>query len=177
MATDVYAQVQHHFKGYARVNLDHVEFDSGRDLDDRNVKRLLGIFSLQGCRREDPTHAIPVVVEKKDLVAALAHENSHLSVLHQSSVEAQLLFFTANVELTCFHGKHRIYAARKFLRPSDQWWTVRIFDSGKEKKDLLRGFLTAAIRSSSTRTRTSSIRVPKFAKVFGWRHFQVSCRC
>ncbi|SMY30085.1 unnamed protein product [Zymoseptoria tritici ST99CH_1A5] len=127
---EVHTQIERHFKGFARVRLDHITFDSGRELDDRNVERLLGIFKLQGCQREEPGHSIPVLVDKDTLAAALAHEGSPPRILHQTSVEAEPLLFPSAITLTSLHGKHRVHAARKFLLPVDQWWTVKVFDTG-----------------------------------------------
>ena len=128
MSTGVHAEIEDHLTGYARVKLNDVEFDTGRDLDDRNVKRLINIFKLQGCRREDPANAIPIVVGKELLAEVLARHGLHALTL-RSFVPAQLPCITAKV--ICLHGKHRICASREFLEGSDQWWTVKVFDSSR----------------------------------------------
>ncbi|EGP82388.1 uncharacterized protein MYCGRDRAFT_51649 [Zymoseptoria tritici IPO323] len=163
---EVHTQIERHFKGFARVRLDHITFDSGRELDDRNVERLLGIFKLQGCQREEPGHSIPVLVDKDTLAAALAHEGSPPRILHQTSVEAEPLLFPSAITLTSLHGKHRVHAARKFLLPVDQWWTVKVFDTGQQTFPPVRRFLTEVSRPSSLRTRTPSIRVLQCTEVF-----------
>ena len=63
MSNNIYAQLDDHCRGYARIRLDDIEFDSRRDLDSRNVKRLLGIFK-RNCERENLGNAISVVVKK-----------------------------------------------------------------------------------------------------------------
>ena len=125
MSADVHAEIDHHLKDFARVKLNDIEFDTGADLDSRNVKRLTRVFKLQGCRREDPPNAIPVVVGTE----FLAQQGLHPWTL-RSYVSTQLPLLSGKV--ICLHGKHRICAAREFLHASDQWWTVKIFDSGRE---------------------------------------------
>ena len=52
MSADVHAEIDNHLKGYARVKLNDIEFDTGRDLDDGNVRRLISIFSLQSLTKQ-----------------------------------------------------------------------------------------------------------------------------
>lgn len=121
------AQLDRHFQGYARVKLDNIDFDSGRDLDDRNVNRLIDIFKSQGCKRESTANAISVLVQRSAIEEALARQGSSSLAVH-SIVPAQLPYLNAKV--LCLQGKHRIHAARKVLPYGDWWWTVKIFDSG-----------------------------------------------
>lgn len=108
--------------------MDNIDLSSGRDLDDQNVNRLIGIFKLQGCKQESTANAISVLVEKSAIGESHAQQGSSSSALH-SIVPARLPFLNAKV--LCLQGKHRIYAARKFLPYGNWWWTVKIFDSGK----------------------------------------------
>ena len=126
MSTKIYAQLDDHFRGYARVRLDDVEFDSGRDLDSRNVRRLLGVFK-RSCERENPGNAISVVV-RKEILANMLQQDLHREAIHSLSPE-QLPYLKTKV--LCLHGKHRICAARRLLRHSERWWIAKIYDSGK----------------------------------------------
>ena len=123
MANNIYAEIERHSKGYARVSINKLEFHSARDLDDKNVDRLLGIFRLRGCQRDDPANAVPAVVEDQTLAdISLA--------LSQTGIGARTVPLSGTVELQCLHGRHRISAARRFLPASDKWWTVKVFDRG-----------------------------------------------
>ena len=128
MRIDTDAQLDRHFQGYARVKLENIDFDSGRDLDDQNMNRLVGIFKLQGCKRESTANAISVLVERSVIGKEHAQQGSSSSAVH-SIIPARLPFLDAKV--LCLQGKHRIYAARKFLPYGDWWWTVKIFDAGR----------------------------------------------
>lgn len=123
MTNNIYAEIVRHFRGYARVNIDNLEFHSVRDLDDQNVDRLLGIFRLCGCQRDDPANAVPVVVEDQTL-------SDFSPALSQTTIGARTVPLSGTVKLQCLHGRHRISAARRFLAASDNWWTVKVFDYG-----------------------------------------------
>ena len=133
MSNNIYIEIDDHLKGYARVKLDHIEFETCRDLDERNVKRLLKNFRLQGCRREDPANAIPVVVGGDLMSKVLMQQGLH-SLTLRSFVPTQLPYITGPV--ICLHGKHRIFAAQSFLRETDRWWTVKVFDSSRRSREL-----------------------------------------
>ena len=104
--------------------------DSGQDLDNRNVDRLLDVFRLEGCDRDDPGHAIPVLADD----GVLANVDSQ--ALQRTPTGAQRLSFPTSINLTCLHGRHRICAAQHFLPASDRWWMVKIFDTSKKEKGL-----------------------------------------
>lgn len=130
MSTDIYVELDRHCRGFARIKLDNIDFDSGRDLDDQKVNRLVKVFELepQGCERASLANAIPVIVGK-DILANLFPPGHLYSTTLHSLVPDQLPWLSTRV--ICLHGKHRIHAARKFLRIHDRWWTVKIFDSGR----------------------------------------------
>ena len=122
------AQLDSHFQGYARVELDNIDFSSGRDLEDQNVNRLIRVFELEGCKRESTANAISVLVEKNAIEEAHAQQCSSSAAIHSiNPTQLPLL----NAKVLCLHGKHRIHAARKFLPCRDWWWTVKIFSPSK----------------------------------------------
>ncbi|KAK3045703.1 hypothetical protein LTR09_012748 [Extremus antarcticus] len=124
MATKIHTHLDRHFVGYARISIDDIDFESGRDKDNRNVTRLVGILE-RSCERENPANAISVVVEKGSLTEA-HHKDLHSST-GVSLIPSQLPFL--HTKVVCLHGKHRIFAAREILSNSDRWWIAKIFDS------------------------------------------------
>ena len=153
MSIDTYAQLDRHFQGYARINLDNVKFDSGRDLEDRNVKRLVGIFQLQGCERRNTANAISVLVERKTLENVLPQQSSPTSTSY-SITPGQLPHLDTKVR--CLQGKHRIHAARKVLRGLDRWWPAKVFDTGKASHLKAGAYTNDVNRPSSVRSRAYS---------------------
>lgn len=153
MSIDTYPQLDRHFQGYARVKLEDVNFDSGRDLDGQNVDRLIGIFQLQGCERENTANAISVLVEKGALRNVLTQQGSLSSGLH-SIIPDQLPFL--NTKVLCLQGKHRICAARTLLRHPNRWWTAKIFDAGKASHTKAGSQTNGSDRSPTVRSRAYS---------------------
>lgn len=127
--------MESHFKGYARIRLDCLHFESGRATNNKNIKRLLCIFRTEGCHQYDPIHSIPVVMTAGVLASALHTKGLDSSVLYTSATSSPRLDFLPGVKITCLHGKHRVQAAMKFLKPPYQWWNVRIYDEGKRGRD------------------------------------------
>lgn len=135
MSNIVDIEIQRHCKGYARIRIDHLEFETRHDPDDRHVERLLNIFRLQGCHREDSAHVIPVVVEENFSATSELHTMNE-PALSQTCSRARPACFAPHVRVLCLRGKHRVTAARKFLNLSDQWWTARVFVSCKWRERL-----------------------------------------
>lgn len=125
--SDPSAQLDRHFQGYARVELSNIDIDCERDMTEENVRRLLDIFKLEGCRRDIPTNAISALVE-----TGVMHEQTtqNLEPLHTHTLPTELRTFKGRV--LCFHGKHRVVAARRFLSAKDDWWPVKVYDSGND---------------------------------------------
>ena len=69
-----YAQLDRHFRGYARVKLEDIDLHSGRDRDDQKVKRLVRIFQQQGCELENTANAISILVERGAFGSVLAQQ-------------------------------------------------------------------------------------------------------
>ena len=44
-----------------------------------------------------------------------------------------LFEFPTGFQIECLHGQYRIDAAREFLDPGDDWWTVDLYLSGEVK--------------------------------------------
>ncbi|KAK0247123.1 hypothetical protein LTR29_017846 [Friedmanniomyces endolithicus] len=88
-----------------------------RDFDKANVDRLVNIFRLEGCQRDDPPHFVPGLIARESLGPEW-----------QQLLEPQRLSLPTSVVLRCLHGKHRILAAREVLPPHEQWWNVALYD-------------------------------------------------
>ena len=127
--------MESHFKGYARIRLDSLLFESGRLTNDKNIKRLLCIFHTEGCHQYDPIHSIPVIMNEEVLARALHMKGLNSSVLYTSATSSSRLDLPSGVKITCLHGKHRVQAGIIFLKPLHQWWNVRIYDEGKQERD------------------------------------------
>lgn len=150
----IHADLDRHFVGYARISIDDIDFESGRDKDNRNVKRLVGILE-RNCERENPANAISVVVETEFLTEA-HRKDLHLST-GVSLLPSRLPFFHTRV--VCLHGKQRIFAAREVLSNSDRWWIAKIFDSGRNTSaESVCAHLRILSRPFSSRAGTHSIR-------------------
>lgn len=118
------AEIHQHFRGYARFNFADIDLTSGRDVDEANVTRLARTFELQGCLHDNPLYAISVMVDREICAETSAGQ------VDPSSFIAPLMEFDPKIQAVCLHGKHRILAAQRVLHTSDQWWIVRVFDSG-----------------------------------------------
>ena len=91
-------------------------------LDEIKVKRLLDVFVLEGCRKFDELHRLPVLLPKERWEAA-RDELTPASPLNSTCPH-----LNPPTPWTCLRGKHRLAAAYCFLAPSDRWWGVDIYD-------------------------------------------------
>lgn len=123
------------YRGTVRVRFEFLEFDaeSARELDPKNVQRLIGIYETAGCHRSNPEHRIPAVISQKDLDLAIKHSATSLeSLLTHSSGQPQDLKFPQHHSLICLHGQHRVEAAKRWakLSPKEKWWVVDLYLEG-----------------------------------------------
>ena len=126
---------QRMFLGTARVSLGQLDFvrapSTCRDIDPKNVKRLLGIFKLEGCLRLEPDPSISAIVARRAFVVALDRAGVTLDAL-LTRMEPPLLDFS-DLSIVCLYGRHRIAAAKQFLDPFKDWWVVNFYDDGQSK--------------------------------------------
>ena len=121
------ATLRNYFLGNAQVQLQNMDFAPGvRDFDKANVDRLVNIFRLEGCQRDDPTHFVPGLIARE-----------HLGPEWQQLLEPQRLSLPTSVVMRCLHGKHRILAAKEVLPPHEQWWNVALYDEGEFEVEYL----------------------------------------
>lgn len=119
-----------YFRGFARVRLDHLDLQTGREVDHKQVEYLCNVFEQEGCRHDQPDYSVPVVIQQEIMSSALRSHPSGVAGLPFSGTNAPMLTFSDDVQIVCLHGGHRITAARKFLKVRDQWWTVKVFGEG-----------------------------------------------
>ena len=118
------------YRGTARVALKWLIFQHGK-LNLKHVQNLQKRFQ-KDCRRLESHNHIPALVEQRHLDCAL-----HISGLSKEDLPTSsenglpLLNFWTGYQLQCLHGQHRIQAAKETLLPSDQWWTVDLYLTGK----------------------------------------------
>ncbi len=125
MPCNVYSEICEHFRGYALLELANVELLDGGVTDKERVERLLKEFKLQGCRRDDETHAISVMVDS-DVFGKEFMRN-----LDRGSSCHVLPSKRFRMRATCLRGKHRVLAANRHFQESDRWWVAKLYDCGQ----------------------------------------------
>ncbi len=107
-------------------SLKHEEPEqSSRQLDMKNVNRLINIFKLEGCQRLEADNYVPTLVSKEAFARLLCLVGGEGAKLKRW--DEILILFEPLIPLTFLHGRHRIEAGRRFLRQSEQWWVVDLF--------------------------------------------------
>jgi hypothetical protein len=120
------------YRGTAKINLDQISFPASqtREVDLKNVERLCGIFSKDGCHRLDVRNHITAVVSKRQLKRARhAAQVTAQELLRNSPDQYPHLDFSTE-RVQCLHGQHRIKAGEEVLPPSERWWTVDLYLDG-----------------------------------------------
>jgi hypothetical protein len=99
-------------------------------IDEKNVARLQEIYRLEGCKRDNPENNVPVLVAENVLSATLHHSGLTVEDLHKVGQPPQLNL-AGSTKLKCLHGRHRLEAAQRYLkRTENKWWIVDIFIDG-----------------------------------------------
>lgn len=92
------------------VRLEYLKFKNpSRELDTKNITKLLHTFEIQGCHHLKPDYCIPAVRSSQQWQAI-------------GTTEAAKGF-----TFECLHGMHRIEAAKLFLPPAQRAWLVAIY--------------------------------------------------
>lgn len=92
-----------------------------RQLDLKNVQRLLNIFELEGCLRMEPDNYVPALIPR----ALLPTVPKVAGGLADWMIEPPV--FDPPESLYCLHGRHRIEAARQYLSLTGKWWVVYLY--------------------------------------------------
>ena len=119
-----------------RLRYESITVDP-RQLDPKNVARLLGVFQLEGCRRLEPQNHVPALISQAVWHTLLEHlpgGQSSLNPPNGAPVQVD-----PQHDLKCLHGRHRIEAAKKYLHPDDKWWIVDLYTDGEVAPTLRTG--------------------------------------
>jgi hypothetical protein len=122
------------YRGAACIFIDALQFseDDMKQLDAKNVERLVDVFRREGCQRQPLRNHVLVLITQSCLDTALELSGaSASSLLTPRSDDYPQLRLPPGIRLVCLHGKHRIQAGREFLRPRDKWWIVDLYLAGK----------------------------------------------
>ncbi|KAI9750727.1 MAG: hypothetical protein M4579_006344 [Chaenotheca gracillima] len=128
-----------YYRGTVRIAIsqtrfDHSRVDAQRTVSEKNVSRLLQIFKLEGCLRLDAENHVCAIIDEKSLTRALSDSHLTLETILQRHDDGSFPFLNIHEPIECLYGQHRIQAGKKFLDDNDQWWTVKLFDSGLKRK-------------------------------------------
>lgn len=111
------------FCGSVKIPLDKLQHeeipDNPRQCDEKNITRLVDVFSRDGCYRLEPYNRVPALIPRSALPARDFHTGENLEL------------FDPKWPLVFLHGQHRIEAAKRFLPGNDRWWTVDLFADGE----------------------------------------------
>ena len=91
-----------------------------RQLDVKNVTRLVHIFRIEGCFRSEPQHRVPVLID--EVVARRTN-------LVNRAGELGFINLEPRETLLYLHGRHRLQAAKEFFPPADAWWVADLYSS------------------------------------------------
>ncbi len=115
------------FCGSFRISLDKLEYEklpnNPRQLDEKNVARLLNVFRAEDCQPREPENHVPTLVSR----SALPQDSRSGGV---GGVFEEPQWFLPKSPLRVLHGRHRLEAARKFLQGADRWWVVDLYSDG-----------------------------------------------
>lgn len=119
-----------YFKGYARLRIQHLDFDPSIHIYDKKVGDLITQFETLGCHNSDIANAVPVLIPGDVLNDALKDVGLAQSSLHDLGDGSTLLNLREQTRLKCIYGRHRIRAAQRHLCDDERYWVVRLYDAG-----------------------------------------------
>ena len=116
--------IEEHFWGYAQMSIADIDFPHDAK-DEVGINRIIESFQAQGCHHDLSTYAAVIMMDRK------ACMNNPMIHFDPDSSSIGRIILDPDIRVLCLHGKLRMLAAKRFLPLADQWWTVRVFDSGK----------------------------------------------
>ncbi|KAJ5084782.1 hypothetical protein NUU61_009361 [Penicillium alfredii] len=136
-----------YYQGCAIIELRHLMFEpddvfGGRQLNERNVKRLLTIFEIEGCGNLEPEHRVAAIIDQETLTKTLTHTNLSRQALLDPTNQPRLLL-ERDARLTCVYGKHRLKAGEAF---GENRWLVDLY------LDVLPSEALTQLREESTKS-------------------------
>ncbi|GBF59745.1 hypothetical protein TMEN_1898 [Trichophyton mentagrophytes] len=131
---DVFLQTRKHFRGLAKVKLQHLNYGEGskylrRELDPSNVARLVQIYKEQQCQRLLPGNYIRVLASRETLESAFTLsklDQRYLIEASTQSTQPPFLDVPAEARLEVLTGHHRLLAAGEYLL--DRWWIAELYE-------------------------------------------------
>ena len=127
--TETYRKKRQAFLGSVKCPLQKLQYEpidkNPRQLNPKNVSRLVEIFKLVSCRRSEEEHHIPAKISQ-DMFDEL--DRQVVGGITPSSEPERV---RPSRSLTYFRGRHRIEAAQKYLHPDDKWWIVDLYADGE----------------------------------------------
>ena len=107
------------FCGFIKCPIRRLRYKSitidPRQLDLKNVARILGVFNLEGCRRLELQNHIPALISQTVL-------NALLKRVPGGRLEDEVpIPVDPKHDFKCLHGRHRIEAAKQYLYLDDKW--------------------------------------------------------
>src|SRR6266536_4517827 len=119
------------YRGTARVRFEALEFDWEREFDceesreivQKNVQRLIGVFDKAGYDQLDSRHHIPAIISQQSLDLVLQYTGISLERLleHRRKLPPKLKF-PPTCRLKCLHSQYCVEAAKQWgkLPPKDK---------------------------------------------------------
>jgi Protein of unknown function (DUF3723) len=110
------------FCGSVKIPLDKLQHeelpDNPRQLDEKNVARLLDVFHKEECQRREPDNHVPALISRSTLPEIPVRADGDLPL------------FNPDQPLIYLDGSHRLKAAGKFFTGNDRWWVVDLYSDG-----------------------------------------------
>jgi hypothetical protein len=119
--------------GVIRVEIYSLSFYGGRQKDPTIVQYQQEIYERcrKGCDQDKEEYFIPAVVNEAELEDILRTNNLTREILQRTiyvkNNRNRPKIILPNFKLRCMHGKHRIEAAKRFLKPPETWWTIKLY--------------------------------------------------
>lgn len=122
------------YRGTVRVRFEFLEFDteSSRELDQKNIERLIEVYEIDRCDPLQPERHIPALISQRSLELATKHTGTSAGNLLCPQELPLELKFPPGHHLKCLHGQHRVEAAKQWgeLLLKDRWWAVDLYLEG-----------------------------------------------
>ncbi|RDH38292.1 hypothetical protein BDQ94DRAFT_156322 [Aspergillus welwitschiae] len=130
-ADQLVTQRLRYFRGYAKIELQHLIFEDmdvigSCEVDRKNVERLVEIFKIEGCGHLEPEHRVAAIIDAQILEEAAASSMVTNEMLLKE-VDPPSLRFRQDIQLLCPYGNHRLLAAKVY---GEKWWLVELYLKG-----------------------------------------------
>ncbi|CAG7986688.1 unnamed protein product [Penicillium salamii] len=84
-----------------------------REIAEKNVKKLLKTFEIEGCSNLKPKYRVSIIIEQKVLRRALAKSNLIREALLDPTNQSNLILEEEDL-IICIYGKHCLKASERF---------------------------------------------------------------